>query len=94
MNTCPICARMLADSSDEHHLIPKTFKGKETITLHKICHKKLHSCITEREMLHYYHTVERLLEHEEVKKFVKWVQKKEPNYDDSHRDSRQRKRKR
>lgn len=93
---CPICDRDMipGKSLDDHHLIPRTFKGKEKITLHMICHKKLHSCITEREMQHYYHTVERLLEHEEIQKFVKWVKKKDPEYYSGNKETKGRKSKR
>jgi hypothetical protein len=77
---CPICGRELGAAVDEHHLMPKTFKGKETVTLHKICHRKLHSVFTEREMANYYHTIERLKEHSEIEKFIKWVAKKDIDY--------------
>ena len=78
---CQICNRELGTVLiDEHHLIPKTFKGKETISIHKVCHRKLHSVFTPREMQHYYHTVERLREHEEIQKFIKWVAKKPIDY--------------
>lgn len=95
MNNCPICNREMPESTfSDHHLIPKTFKGKEIVILHKICHRKLHSAITEREMLNYYHTIERLLEHEEIQKFVKWVSKKDPEYYDSSKETNARKKKR
>ncbi len=96
VNNCPICQRELieGDSIDEHHLIPRTFKGKETIVLHKVCHRKLHSAITEREMLNFYNTVEALLEHPEIQKFVKWVSKKDPEYYSGSRETTTRKKKR
>ncbi len=81
-------------SYNEHHLIPATFKGKEKIVLHKICHAKLHSAITEREMEHYYNTVERLLEHEEIQKFVKWVKKQPDDFYSKNKETKERKRKR
>ena len=95
--TCPICKRELPlgkHINDHHHLIPKTFKGTEKITIHRICHRKLHSVFTEREMLKYYHTVERLLEHEEIKKFVKWVGNKDSKYYSGSKETKIRKRKR
>ena len=61
---------------DEHHLVPKTFGGKETFTLHRICHRKIHATFTERELLNYYNTFERLRDHTEIQKFVAWVKKK------------------
>ena len=92
---CPICQRPLTkESASEHHLIPKTFKGKETVTLHRICHQKIHTVFSEREMLNNYNTIERLLENEDVRKFVKWVAKKEPDYYDSSKDTKGRKSKR
>lgn len=93
---CPICDRDMipGKSLDDHHLIPRTFKGKEAITLHKICHRKLHSVLTEREMLKYYHTVERLLGHEEIQKFIKWVKKKDPEYYSGSKETKGRKSKR
>ena len=95
-NNCPVCGREMipGKSIDEHHLIPKTFKGTETVLLHKICHHKLHTVFTEREMQHHYHTIERLLEHEEIQKFVKWVSKKDPEFYVRNKDTKERKKKR
>jgi hypothetical protein len=46
MNTCGICGRELGTVLiEDHHLIPKTFKGKVTVPFHKICHQKLHTTI-------------------------------------------------
>lgn len=85
MEPCKICGRELGtENIDKHHLMPKTFKGKSDntnlIPLHKICHRFLHATISEREMQHYYHTAERILEREEIQRFVKWVSKKPPEY--------------
>lgn len=92
---CPLCNRDLGDENiDAHHLIPKTFGGKETENLHKICHQKLHATFSEREMLNYYHTWERLREHSEIEKFIKWVSKKDLAFYDTSKDSHDRKRKR
>ncbi len=80
---CAICGRELGDELIQfHHLIPKTFKGTEGINIHAVCHKKLHATLTEREMLHVYHTVEKILEHPEIQKFVKWVSNKPLNFND------------
>ena len=45
-------------------------------------------------MARYYNTFERMLERDEVQVFVRWVQKKEPEFYASMRDSNDRKRKR
>jgi 5-methylcytosine-specific restriction endonuclease McrA len=93
---CPICNREMIEgtSIDLHHLIPRTFGGKITVKMHRICHTKIHSLFTERELLNFYNTVGKIVEHEEIQKFIKWVSKKEPEFYDSHRDSKDRKKKR
>ncbi|MCB9230456.1 MAG: HNH endonuclease [Bacteroidia bacterium] len=74
---CPICGRELVPgkSINEHHLVPKSEKGRETVTLHVICHTKIHSVFTEKELADYYYTIERIISHEEMKKFISWVRK-------------------
>ena len=90
---CLICLRKmyLGSSVDEHHLIPKTFGGKETVTIHRICHQKIHSLFTERELQKQYHTIEALKTHPEMGKFILWVSKKPPMFYD-HNDSLKNKR--
>jgi hypothetical protein len=92
---CPLCERTLGTINiDEHHLIPKTFRGKDTGSIHRICHSKVHATFSERELLNYYHTWERLKEHSEIIKFVKWVQNKPPGFYDSNKDTGERNQKR
>ena len=92
---CPLCGRVLGQANiDFHHLVPKTFNGKEGITLHRVCHRNLHASISEREMANYYHTIDRLLESEQVQKFVKWIAKKTPEYYVSTDETTERKGKR
>ena len=92
---CPMCGRVLGDVNiDEHHLVPKTFKGRETVTLHRICHRKIHSVLSERELLHHYHTMERIVEHSDIASFIKWVQRQEPSYYDGSKETADRKSKR
>ena len=95
LDKCPICGRiMLEGSSDRHHFVPKTFGGKETEFLHRICHRKIHSVFTERELLHEYHTVDAIMANDEMQKFVRWVKKKEPEFYDGSKDTNDRKGKR
>ncbi|MFY0656144.1 MAG: hypothetical protein JXR12_05130 [Neptunomonas phycophila] len=95
MITCPLCSRDIPkEHESKHHLLPKTFKGKEVVVIHKLCHNKIHSVFTERELLQYYHTIERLLENEDMQKFVKWVAKKDPGFYSKTKDQGDRKRKR
>jgi len=78
-NKCPLCQRELAEPTVRHHLIPPSKGGKDspTVQMHKICQAKVHAVFSETEQKNYYNTVERLLENEEIIKFVKWVSKKD-----------------
>lgn len=83
-DSCPFCSRPLAEPANRHHLIPLSKGGKATPTvmMHKICHTKIHSVLTEAELKNYYHTIERLQGQEELEKFIKWVSKKPPEFYD------------
>lgn len=95
MLTCPICGRLLGDVNiDDHHLIPKAFKGRATIKLHRICHRKIHSVFTERELLRTYNTVEAIINHDDMRTFISWVARKDPGYYAGSDDSNSRKAKR
>jgi len=50
------------------------------ILIHNICHQKIHATFTEKELKREYNTVEKLLAHESIAKFVKWVAKKDPSF--------------
>lgn len=95
VSLCPICDRELGTQMiDAHHLTPKTFGGKETYMLHRICHRKIHATFTERELLNYYHTFERLRAHDEILKFISWVKKKPIEYYSGTDETQSRKSKR
>lgn len=78
---CPLCGRLLGkENLDRHHLIPKKFKGTEQFLMHKVCHRKIHSAFTERELFNTYHTWEALRAHPEIAAFIIWVAKKDPGF--------------
>jgi 5-methylcytosine-specific restriction endonuclease McrA len=91
---CPLCGRVLGEVNiDRHHLVPKTFKGKEQHAIHRICHRKIHATFTERELLKSYHSWEALRSHAEIKAFIDWVAKKDPGYYSGTVTSKSRRRK-
>lgn len=92
---CPLCTREMPKGSfSGHHLIPKAYKGQEIILIHNICHDKIHHTFSEAELAHHYNTIERLLTHPEIIKFVKWVKKQNPYFYDKNKDTKDRRRKR
>ncbi|MEM1025820.1 MAG: HNH endonuclease [Myxococcota bacterium] len=90
LGPCPLCGRVLIEGPtvDRHHLVPKSEGGKAWINIHRICHTKIHSLFSERELAAVYSSVEALLGHEEIQKFVRWVRKQPPEVVARHRKPR------
>ncbi len=74
---------MAGKSVDEHHLVPKSQGGRETRTMHRICHRKIHATLTEKELARSYNTWAQLQAHEDIAAFIIWVQKKPSDYYDN-----------
>lgn len=89
---CLLCGRVLIEgpSTNLHHLIPRCYGGRVAARMHRICHNKIHAVFSEKEMAQYFHTAERLLEHDDVRKFITWVRKKDPEFFSSHACRRRR----
>ena len=86
---CPLCDRAIPKSQrDEHHLIPKSHKGRETVILHRICHRQIHALFTETELARQYNTVEKLKVQGDLVDFVKWVRLKPDDFYERVRKSR------
>lgn len=79
-NCCLLCGRDLGMPFDEHHLVPKSKGGNETVKLHRICHSKIHSVFNHTELKRNYDSIEKIKEHPEIKKFVTWVSKKPSSF--------------
>lgn len=82
LGPCPICGRpMLAGPSvDRHHFVPRAEGGREARPVHRICHRKLHSLWTERELATAYATPEAIRNHPEMQRFIQWVARKPPEF--------------
>jgi hypothetical protein len=77
-------------SVDRHHLVPRSHGGEAWAHIHRICHGKIHSVLSERELAEQYFNFERLRDHDEVARFVKWVRKMDPEYVGRHAPRRRR----
>ena len=75
---CPFCKRPIVHLM-KHHLVPKTLGGKETVRCCRDCHKAIHAFLPNKELKRYYHTIERLMEHEGFRKMVEWISKQDPH---------------
>ena len=63
-------------SVNEHHFTPKSEGGREKQPIHRICHRKIHSLFTEKELADYYNSPSRLMESDAIRAFVKWLENK------------------
>lgn len=82
MSICPLCDRKMVDGPtvDRHHLIPKSQGGKEQYDIHKVCHRKIHSVFTEKELAREFNSWDKLRSHPEIQKFIKWIRKKHEEF--------------
>lgn len=79
--TCPLCGRPIpAAQRDAHHLVPKSKGGRDTVDLHRICHRQIHAVLTETELARHYRSVELLLAHPDLRSFVEWVRTKPDDF--------------
>lgn len=86
MNKCPLCNRLMIEgpTTDRHHLIPKSLGGEDQFLIHKICHRKIHSLFSEKELQKKFNNWEILKTHPDIEKFIKWVAKKPIDFMDKN----------
>lgn len=79
---CALCERE-TPTLTEHHLIPRS-QGRRrglkvaelpTVLLCSPCHKFLHKTFTNAELAGEFSSVDALLEHPDVERFLQWVRK-------------------
>lgn len=77
---CPICTRGMVKgiSSDDHHWIPQSKGGKKgpKSTIHRICHDKIHSIWSEKELAKVYNNADIIRNAPEMKEFLAWIANK------------------
>lgn len=95
LETCPLCDRPLpeGESTDWHHLVPRSRGGRDQVRLHKICHQAIHATLTEAELARDYRDIAALRAHPDLARFIAWVAKRPPDYQDRSRWTRERRRK-
>ncbi len=76
---CSLCGRNLVAPFDKHHIVPKSKGGRQTVYLHKICHRKIHSLLSEAELKQVFNSIDKLKAHPEISKFIKWISNKPPS---------------
>lgn len=77
---CWLCSRPLGKTIVLHHPIPKSRGGRETVPMHSICQQTVIANFTNSELQRHGLNVEGLLDNPNVRKFVDWVAKKDPDF--------------
>ena len=85
---CALCARLLGTRREKHHLVPRSFGGRDTVDVHPICHRKIHNVFTTRELALRYSSMDSLRAHPEIDAFVAWVAGKPPDFHKATRATR------
>lgn len=78
--TCWLCEREFDTLLEWHHPVPKAKKGRGTVPVHPICHRAIHANFTNSELARFGGDHGRLMQSEELAKFVEWVKDKPPDF--------------
>ena len=77
---CWLCGRPTGKTIVWHHPVPKSRGGRDTVPMHPICQQTLITNFTNSELQRHGMDVEALLIYPNIRKFVDWVAKKDPDF--------------
>jgi hypothetical protein len=77
---CWLCGRPTGKTIVWHHPVPKSRGGRDVVPMHPICQQTLIANFTNSELQRYAMDVDALLANSNVRKFVDWVARKDPDF--------------
>ena len=77
---CWLCGRPTGKTIVWHHPVPKSRGGRDVVPMHSICQQTLIANFTNSELQRHGLDVAGLLDNPNVRKFVDWVAKKDPDF--------------
>ena len=77
---CWLCERPLGATTEWHHPVPRSKKGKVKVPVHPICHRTLHDEFSNGELARIGADRSRLLENARIAKFIDWLADKSPDF--------------
>ncbi len=80
VEVCWLCSRPTGQTIIWHHPVPKSRGGRDVVPMHSICQQTLVAHFTNSELQRHGMDVEALLTNPNVRKFVDWVAKKDPDF--------------
>jgi len=80
MATCWLCRRQLGRHIEWHHPVPKSRGGRETVALHPICHRTLHTRFTNAELARIGDEPDIVRADSDIARFLHWIAHKPPDF--------------
>ena len=80
---CWLCGRPLGKAIVWHHPVPKSRGGRDVVPMHPICQQTLTANFTNSELQRHALDVDAILAAPNMRKFVDWVAKKDPDFNAS-----------
>lgn len=77
---CWLCGRPTGKTVVWHHPVPKSRGGRDVVPMHPICQNTLMANFSNAELQRHGMDVAGLLANPNVRKFVDWVSKKDPDF--------------
>ena len=78
--SCWLCGRPAGGTMVWHHPVPKSRGGTDVVPMHPICQQTLMANFSNSELQRSGMDVEGLLANPNVRKFVDWIAKKDPDF--------------
>ena len=75
-----MCRRPLGRRIQQHHTVPKSRKGRETVPVHPICHRTIHKVFSNAELARIGDNVDALRETPVIANFLHWIASKPPDF--------------
>lgn len=77
---CWFCARPLGRLVEWHHPLPKSRGGREVVPLHPICHRAIHTSLSNAELARDGRSAADLRDHPALAAFLCWIAGKPPDF--------------
>lgn len=78
--SCWLCARPLGLRIERHHPVPKSRGGRQTVDLHPICHRTIHTHFGNAELTVTGADLDLLRKHPQIARFLRWIANKPPDF--------------
>ena len=79
-SACWLCERQLGAAIEWHHPVPKSRGGRETVPVHPICHRTLHTALSNAELERLASDPVVLRQRPDIAAFIRWIARKPPDF--------------